>query len=181
MTSTTTTVTTMSPRPLSLSELVTAYAETRDPAALERLRAAVASTPGFDPHADLETDGRRLLAAGDHAGLLTYLRGQMPAAFLSPSAHALLASAHAGLGDEVHATRERRTARLALDAILGSGDGTLEHPWRVLRVSDEYDVLAAQDRRSERQELVVRDGHTLDHHRCTDGSEAWFDITPVGG
>lgn len=82
--------------------------------------------------------------------------------------------------DEERAARERRTSRLALDSILSSGDGSAERPWSVLRISDEYDVLAAQDRRSTDQELVVDGDRRLDHHRCADGSEAWFDVTLLG-
>ncbi len=100
----------------------------------------------------------------------------MPGAFFSPMAHAVLASAYDGQGDAARARRERRMAQLAMSAILSSGDGSRERPWAVLRVSDEYDVLRAQERTSRSQRTVTRAGRELDHHVCDDGTEAWFDI-----
>lgn len=165
----------------ALAALAASYAESRDPADLDRLWTAVRRAPDLDPLLDLETSGRRLLAAGAHADLLALVRDRMPGAFLSPSAHALLAAAHAGLGEEREARRERRTARLALEAILATGDGSAARPWRVLRVADEYAVLRARGRRSRTQRLVVRDGRPHDVHACDDGSTAWFDLGDARG
>ena len=101
----------------------------------------------------------------------------MPGAFFSPSAHAALAAAHAGLGDDARARAERSLQVLALESIRSTGDGTRAHPWSVLRVSDEYDVLRAAGRVSREQTLLEADGRSLDRHVCDDGSEAWFDVS----
>lgn len=66
---------------------------------------------------------------------------------------------------------------LALDSILSTGDGTREHAWSVLRISDEYDVLRSQRRVSSVQTLIVDGDRSLDRHVCDDGTEAWFDVT----
>lgn len=158
----------------SLADLATDHATERSPRTLAALRRAVLALPGYDPGADPVGAAVPHLAAGDHAAALVALRELMPGAFFSPGAHAALAAAHAGLGDEVRAERERRTARLAMTSVLESGDGSADRPWLVLRVSDEYDVLRAQDRTSRRVADVSRDAQRLDHHWCTDGSEAWF-------
>jgi hypothetical protein len=161
----------------SLAALAAAYADDRTPEALTRLRHAVRSTPGYRADLDVRSAAAPLLDRGGYAEVLDLVQGLMPGAFFSPSAHAALAAAHEGLGDAVRARRERRTARLAMDSILATGDGSAAMPWSVLRISDEYDVLDARARTSVEQRLVTRAGRPLDHHRCDDGSEAWFDVS----
>lgn len=168
-------------RPVPLAELATAYARTRDPDALHRLRAAVRRSPTYRADLDVPTDAAPLLKCGAYADLAELVRALMPGAFFSPSAHAVLAAAYEGLGDRVRAERERRTSRLALSSVLATGDGSADRPWSVLRISDEYDVLRAQGRTSREQWLVTRQGQDLDHHLCDDGSEAWFDIELIRG
>jgi hypothetical protein len=162
--------------PVTVAELASAYATTRDPEALARLRRAVRRSPGYRADLDVLADAAPLLERGAHGEVVALVRGLMPGAFFSPSAHAVLGAAHEALGDDVRAARERRTSRLALASILESGDGSADRPWSVLRISDEYDVLRAQGRTSREQLLVTRAGRELDQHRCHDGSEAWFDI-----
>lgn len=163
-------------RDRSIADLATAYAESRDPDDLHRLHLAVRSAPSYDPDIDPVRLTAPLLARGNDAEVVSAVRALMPGAFLSPSAHTALARAYSGLGDTTRAQRETRIARLAMEAITASGDGSLERPWTVLRVSDEYDVLREQGRTSRTQRLVTHQGRRLDHHECTDGSEAWFDI-----
>ena len=129
---------------------------------------------------DLERRATALLERGSYAELVALVRGEMPGVFLSPSAHAFLSAGYAGVGDEAGARREQMVAEEALAGILGSGDGTVERPWRVRRVSDEYDVLRSQGRRSHDQRFVTLGDRALDHHQCDDGTEAWFDVTLLG-
>lgn len=162
--------------PMTIAGLATEYAQGRDPEVLQRLRLAVRHSSTFSPHLDLAHETTPLLARGDHAEIIELVHGRMPGAFFSPEAHTILAAAYEALGDATRAVRERRTAQLALAAILSSGDGSVDRPWTVLRVSDEYDVLRAQRRTSRSQRKVVRHERALDHHVCDDGSEVWFDI-----
>ena len=159
-----------------ISDLAADYARSRDPESLGRLQDAVRQAPGYTPDLEIERVAVPLLERGAYAEVLTLVEGSMPGAFFSPTAHGLLAAAHDGLGDVDRARRETGIARLALGSILDSGDGSAERPWRVLRVSDEYDVLRSQGRVSTLQRFVTRGDRDLDHHRCTDGSEAWFDV-----
>jgi hypothetical protein len=163
-------------RDSSIAALATAYAQGRDPDDLHRLRLAVRRAPNYNADLDPVRVTAPLLEGGDFAEAVRVVRALMPGAFLSPSAHSALAKAYDGLGDATRARREARTARLALEAITSSGDGSQERPWPVLRVSDEYDVLREQGRASRTQRLVTFHGRRLDHHECSDGSEAWFDV-----
>lgn len=163
--------------PRTLSDLAVAYAESRSVDDLVRLREAIRTSPGFDPGLDVVGAVAPLFAKGAHDEVLAVVRDLMPGAFFGPSAHAALGAAHEALGDETRARRERRTQALALDSILSTGDGTRGHPWSVLRISDEYDVLRSQRRASSVQTLVVDGDRSLDRHVCDDGTEAWFDVS----
>ena len=163
-----------------LAERATTYARTRSPEDLALLRDLVRSSPGFDPGLDVTGLVAPLLERGDHVACREAVRARMPGAFLSPSAHAALAACHDAAGDDAAAWRERRTARLALESVLSTGDGTRDRPWSVLRVNDEYDVLRHLRRRSRGQRLVsAGEGRSFDVHRCDDGTEAWFDVTDL--
>jgi hypothetical protein len=165
----------------ALADLAAAYATSRSADDLARLRDAVRRSPGFDPGLDVVGAVSPLFARDAHAEVVDRIQELMPGAFLSPAAHAALAAAHLALGDEARARAERRTQALALDSIRGTGDGTREHPWSVLRVGDEYDVLRAAGRVSREQTLVEADGRSLDRHVCDDGSEAGFDASRLVG
>jgi len=161
----------------ALSDLALGWARTRSAADLAALREAVRRSPGFDPGLDVVALVAPALARGDHAEVVSLVQGVMPGAFFSPSAHAALAAAHAGLGDDARARAERTLQALALESIRSTGEGTREHPWSVLRVGDEYDVLRAARRTSRQQTVLALDGRSLDRHECDDGGEAWFDVT----
>lgn len=160
----------------ALADLAVVYAETRSLADLARLRDAVRRSPGFDVGLDVAGAVSPALARGAHEEAVSIVEALMPGAYFSPSAHAALGAARAGLGDEARARSERRTQVLALESIRSTGDGTRAHPWNVLRISDEYDVLRADRRTSREQTLVTVDGRPLDRHLCEDGSQAWFEV-----
>jgi hypothetical protein len=163
----------------SLSELALVWSRTRTAADLAALRDAVRRSEGFDPGLDVVAVAGPALSQGDHETAAGLVQRLMPGAFFSPAAHAALAAAHAGLGDDARARAERSLQALALASIRGTGDGTREHPWSVLRVADQYDLLRADGRRSRAQTLVSVDGTSLDRHQCDDGTEAWFDVSAL--
>ncbi|GAB3117572.1 hypothetical protein GCM10027055_29470 [Janibacter alkaliphilus] len=163
--------------PTSLREAVERYTADPTPGQLASLRAVVASQPTFDPGLELRLDVQDRLDAGEAAAVVAEVRAQMPGAFLSPSAHAALAAAHERLGHERISQREARLARLAVTSVLAAGVGTREAPWPVLRVADEYDVLAAQGLTSLRQQLVREGGRLLDGHDVGDERRVWFVLT----
>ena len=161
----------------ALSDLALVWARTRSDADLAALRDAVRRSPGFDAGLDVVALVAPALARSEHAEVVSLVQDAMPGAFFSPSAHAALAAAHAGLGDDARARAERTLQALALESVRSTGDGTREHPWSVLRLSDEYDVLRADRRTSRQQTLLTVRGDSLDRHVCDDGSEAWFDVS----
>ena len=89
--------------------------------------------------------------------------------------------AHRQLGNTKEAEREELLGRVALQGIFGTGNGSPEAPWHVLRISDQYDVLKVLGKRPARQEMVRREDHLCDRHICEDGSEVWFDLSLLFG
>ncbi len=162
-------------------DLVSAYLADPGPATLDALRTAVRSAPNFTPDLDLGRTVAPLFESGAYDDAITAVEDTMPGAIFSPSAHALLARAFAGTGNRPAAERERSVAEAALRSILSTGDGTAERPWSVLRVSDEYDVLASLRRTRLRQTLVQHAGRSVDVLVCDDGSELHFDVTGLVG
>jgi hypothetical protein len=162
-------------------DLVEAYLAQPGPAALGALREAVRTAPGFDPASGIDEHTRSLIAAEDWAGVVAALRGRMPGAIFSPSAHAELSHALGRLGRAAEAAREAELAQSALRSILATGSGTADEPWSVLRISDEYDVVSATGTRAVGQALVTVAGRQVDQITCDDGSVRCFDVTPLVG
>ncbi|MFI5627273.1 DUF4919 domain-containing protein [Nocardioides sp. NPDC051685] len=159
------------------ADLVSAYLDSPGPETLGPLRRAVRGSANFTPDLDLD-EADRLLAAGAYAEAAAELQRVMPGAVFSPSAHLRMATALAGSGDERAAAREQQVARAALRSIRSTGDGSEQHPWSVLRITDEYDMLRALDKVRDRQDLVETGGRRLDRLTCSDGTVAHFDVTP---
>lgn len=143
---------------------------------LAPLQAEIMAAANYDPLVLFESVVSPLMDSGDHQGAVDAIWRMLPGAFLSPTAHAMLAYSYRQLGDEKASQRETKFARLALDTLTSSGDGTQEAPYRVLRVSDEYDVLRYAQLTSVAQRAVVIDGQGYDVHQCSDGSEVWFEL-----
>lgn len=160
---------------MTFSETAPAFLEDPTPERLDALRADIRSASDYDYLVEFERVVRPLLAAHDPQRAIDLLMDLMPAIFLSPSAHALLAEAYAQLSDERGVARERALTKASLDSILSTGDGSAGRPWSVLLVQDEYDVLASHGKVSRRQELIESvEGRFLDRHECSDGTELWF-------
>lgn len=142
---------------------------------LKPLQAAIMAAGNFDPLVAVEEFAAALLEAGDHQGLVDRLWQLMPGLFLSPTAHAMLRLCYRELGDDSAAQREDRLTQLALASLRSSGDGSQQNPYRVLRVSDEYDILRALGRKSQAQRLQPIGERSFDVHQCDEG-EVWFDL-----
>lgn len=139
---------------------------------LSQVQRAIREQDDYDPLVVVPGAGRD----ADPRGVLEEIRTLMPGALLSPRAHALMAQALDQIGDPAAARRERRIAELGMAAVLDSGTGSEERPYRVLRVQDEYDLLEARGRRPVAQREVEREGAVLDVHTFEDGPELWFEL-----
>lgn len=163
----------------SLAVLLEAYVDDPGPDTLAPLRAVVRRAPNHSRDLVPAAVVGPLQRAGDHQGVVRAVTAMMPGALLSPSAHLALAAAYDALGDRARAERELRLARAAVAGIRASGDGTDDRPWKVLRVSDEYDVLRALGTSATAQRVHEVDGRTLDRLDAADGRAYVFDVTGV--
>jgi hypothetical protein len=143
----------------------------------QRLCQTVAEHPDYDPYSDDLHEPQELLEQERYEEATELLMERMANLIVSPLAHILLSFAANKLGDNGRYEAESGIAVLLLDSILATGDGSFEHPYHVLRVSDEYDVLNYLDKQPQGQSLLTdRDRH-LDCHQCADGTSVCFDIT----
>lgn len=106
-----------------------------------KLLDAVRSEPRYDATRHLAEHVVPLLEAGRYVHAERMLLEVFSAHVLSPSAHALLARCHDGLGEPDRAREERRLMELTMQALLHAGDGTELRPYPVVILSDEYDAL----------------------------------------
>lgn len=144
------------------------------PAAVDAVRQAVLADPGFDREMFLHQRAREFAEAGDLPGLMEWLGSLMPGACLSPMAHRLLSAGHQSLGNQAAAEREASLMKASLDAILTSGDGTVDSPRLVLRTGDEYDALEFLGKTSAQVKSLDVGGRLVDEHTCDDGSVTCF-------
>ena len=153
------------------------FLENPSPENFLRLRAATAATKDYLPYGRKPEEVGEFLARGDFSRAQATLVALMPGYFLNPGIHTLLSFIRHKLGDEAGAGVEFDFGVSFLSGILSTGDGDEIHPYQVLYVNDEYDVLEHLSKKSHSQSLVSEGHRMLDRHDCEDGAKVWFDIT----
>lgn len=165
---------------MAFQPLLRSWIDTQSDGSLELLLDEIQAQDNYSDHSDVATTVVPLLDAGSYAEARDELLSWMPGLFFSPSTHGLLARAYAGLDETEAAGQEQNFAMISLRLILGSGRGTRDQPWRVLRINDEYDVLAAHGSRAVRQAAFDADGQILDLLETADGRSWWFALRNSG-
>ncbi|MBX2800734.1 MAG: hypothetical protein KTR31_23840 [Myxococcales bacterium] len=140
------------------------------------VRDVVLADPRYDPYGGgldvtLSEDPQSLLEAR------AQLRSDVVNLLLSPGAHMMLSFIAKKLDQQEEREVESHIAVLCMKGLKGTGDGSQDRPYRVLRVSDEHDHLSWEQLELRRQELVQQGGRFLDRVECTDGQVVWFDVT----
>jgi hypothetical protein len=143
----------------------------------EAIRKLVLAFPGYDPYSQDLYDLSDLLDAGKFVEVQQGVSRGMPNLLLSPRAHMLAAFAAEQTGDEKVADVEKYIAQACVKGILSTGAGTYENPYRVVRTSDEYDVLQYLEQEVEKQSLQSAEQKHLDVILTKQGREVVFDIT----
>lgn len=161
---------------MSIDDAFRAHLDDDSPASLARLHDAIRGEPTFDAQTPWFGRATRLLEQERHDEAIRLVNQQMPGAFLCPDAHQMLSHAYEQIRDRDRSRLEAYHARAAIDVILGSGAGTPERPWQVLRVVDEYAVLRHEGVEPTEQRLVQSGGREYDVHGCADGTERWFEL-----
>lgn len=165
-----------------MRELFFAFLENPTPENFGAVRSEVVNDPKYDGYSRDLDQMDRAINEKRFTDVGPLFAAAQPNLLLSPGAHLLLSVAAREQGNAKVADAERFICFRCLDGITGSGDGTQQKPYLVLRTSDEYDVLAALGKQLQTQHLVhSEDGRSCDRMVCADGSELWFDITAPFG
>ena len=96
---------------------------------------------------------------------------------LSPRVHMILSNIFKMISDKEKTEFHQAAAYILIDLITKCGDGSAELPYKVLRISDEYDVLSALQEEKESQKLFLDEGRAYDVIYTLSGKAFYFDIT----
>lgn len=161
---------------MGFSEAADRYLRAPSKLHLEQLHEAIRASRSYSPGSEFIREASPLLRGGQYQAAIDVIDSWMPGAFLSPCAHTLMSEALTALGRHEEAETEASLSRMAVLAIISSGKGTRANPWRVLRVSDEYDMIKALRRDPVEQQAVMVGEVHLDFIRTSDGREHWFEL-----
>lgn len=141
------------------------------------VRELLAADPRYQPYSSELRRLNDLCAARKCEEMRALMPAMLPNLLLSPSFHLFAGIVARELEDDRTADLEAAVARRCLEALLATGDGSEARPFHIMRVEDEYDVMAARGMEVEDQEPVERDGRYFDVLRDGQGGETWFDVT----
>jgi hypothetical protein len=144
-----------------------------------RLRDAVVAEVREPPRRDDLPRLAQLCAEGRFVEARELLQQMMPSWLLSPRTHGYAALAAEQLGDVEDAQLEHDLRRICLEGLLGTGDGTRDHPYLVLHTSDEYEILESLGREPKAQHLHEGPGGRFDVITCRHGPDVWFDVADM--
>lgn len=162
-----------------LHQLMTEFLQAPTAETFATLRAAVVEDPRWHPYAgDIEAL-QALLKEERWAEIAPRFQGAMPSLMLCPEAHLIAAEGARRCEDGQGSAMLLHIANTLLRGIRGTGDGTVERPYAVTSVSDQYLVLWAQGAKFSKQRLERRGDRRIDRFTCEDGSEVCFDITDM--
>ena len=145
------------------------------------VRQKVAESDRYLPYSNEPIELAFILSSGDPQAAIEYFWRTFPSLLLSPSVHLTLSRAYNSMGKENEAAFEKALAFQLIKSILATGKGTKKKPYAVMRISDEWDVLAALRKQAGPQFLMMGGPRVLDLLQCLDGSEVYFDITLMFG
>ena len=137
-------------------------------------RDTVVRHPDYEPYSDDLDVLEKLLDDGKYEEAAKFNNINL---FLSARAHLYKKYANEKLGNEKDAKMEHILAMGIIDGIEMTGDGTLENPYWVLRVSDERDLMLLLEENFASQALSHQNGRSYDIITTVSGKTIYFDIT----
>lgn len=142
-----------------------------------RLSSWFVTCPAYDPYREQLGDIERLLEVGELAAAAQALEDSLSRLLLSPRVHELAAQIALRTGDTHRAEQEHRIAQACVEGILSTGDGSQDHPYRILYAADEQDVLRFLGFPQKAPHLIHAGDLHLDRIEVAEGVEVWFDVT----
>lgn len=98
---------------------------------------------------------------------------------LSPSVHFCLSEIYELKDNEQMKNAEEYAGNILIQNLLNSAEGTKERPYRVLHVSDEYDILEHLNKEIASQDLIFENGRYYDCLKTKDNEIFWFDVSDM--
>lgn len=141
------------------------------------LRDLVMADPQFNPYSTELQELNTLCEERRFDEVQQRLPTLLPNCLLSPSFHMFASMAAEELEDKHTARLEAAVAQKCLKALLTTGDGSKDRPYHIIRLEDEYDLMAYHKRPVASQFTVERDSRYLDVLQSQGGVETWFDVT----
>lgn len=138
-------------------------------------RELVINSPDYDPYSEDLTTMEKLFEDKAYEKLNYYVTVNV---LLSPKAHFIKYLSLKETGNAKAAESIMFICYHILNCIEKTGDGTMQNPYIVTRVSDETDFLHFHLRKKHiRQKLIQSENKYMDVLTLEDGSELYFDIT----
>lgn len=137
---------------------------------------AVIREPGFNLYANELKELWQQFGTGDFAGVKARAREVMTLWIHNPEIHVLVHAVAKRLGDTDKAEMEGYFAECCYRGLQETGDGSLERPYQVARVPDEYALLRHLEKTWTRQGMQERDDRAIDAFVCTDGTVLHFQL-----
>ena len=149
----------------------------QDPSAATYAELRSAATSGYRPESTGEGELWQMLEENRLGGVQEHIRRVMPDNILSPSFHLGIARFAEREGDQQRAEMERFFAFNLREQLLATGDGSLQRPYVVANVGDQYTILAALEKKVKDVGMALVEGRWLDVVRTRDGLEFCFDVS----
>lgn len=145
------------------------------------LRQQIVRSPDYQPYKEPRPLDELRQAVGErrHKDILTIFEQEGISLLLSPEAHMAVTIAHKHLGNSELELQSRWLSKLCGEAIEQSGDGSLDRPYLVLHINDEYDFLRRHELVPAQQSLVHHGGRSLDVMTLNTGRKIAFDVTDM--
>ncbi|MCS3529996.1 DUF4919 domain-containing protein [Chryseobacterium sp. JUb7] len=138
-------------------------------------RELIVTNPDYNPYSDDLEIMEQLFENKEYEKLNYYVNINV---LLSPRAHFIKYFSLKQAGNTKAADSVMFICHNILSGIEKTGDGTLQNPYIVIRISDEADFLQLHLRKKyTQQKLMQNEGKYLDVLTLEDGSELYFDIT----
>ncbi len=143
------------------------------------VRRMIIADSSYSPYLDNLHEIERLLIEAQHEKALNLIKASQPDLLLSPRAHLMASATYKELHQDSLAADEFLQAELCVKGIISTGKGTMNRPYQVLRIADEYDVLGYLGKSLDEQSTHETENQVLDVMKLTDGSTIVFDVTTM--
>ncbi|MBF0227700.1 MAG: hypothetical protein HQK76_19810 [Desulfobacterales bacterium] len=141
------------------------------------VRSALITSNFYNPYSDELSEIDELIKDDKLIKAYKTLKN-IPNLLLSPNAHLTIAFIADKLNNKDESEMEIFIAKTCCDGILATGDGSMDNPYIVVRISDEYDILQYLNKHFASQQLLnLSENKHFDKITCEDNTEIWFDIT----